>query len=149
VWSLLATSPTRATAQIGYLWTFEGLLSKADVVVIAECVRTDETGRRRSHPELTPALPVRELETRFQVSAVLKDAEARATEPELHLRHYQYAAEALEGGLVNGGSWLRLEPGHSYLLFLQRGRDGVYEPLSGHTFPADSVYELQKADPTR
>ena len=32
--SLLATSPTRATAQIGYLWTFEELLSKADVVVI-------------------------------------------------------------------------------------------------------------------
>ena len=147
--SLLATSPTRATAQIGYLWTFEELLSKADVVVIAECVRTDDTGRRRPHPELTPALAVRELETTFQVSALLKEAESSALEPELHLRHYQYAAEVLERGLVNGGSWLRLEPGHSYLLFLQTARDGFYEPLSGHTFPGDSAYELQKADPTR
>jgi hypothetical protein len=32
----------------------------------------------------------------------------------------------------------------SYLLFLRWGECEMYEPLSGHAFPTDSVYLLRK-----
>lgn len=38
--------------QIGYLWSFDELRAKADVVVIAEHVKTIDTARRADHPAL-------------------------------------------------------------------------------------------------
>ena len=136
---------SHAHAQLGYLWTYEELLQKADVAVIADCMDTVDTGWVRPHPELTPASVVHELRTSFRVSAVLKGRRSDAAGGKLRLRHFRYTADALRGGLVNGGTWLSLRRGGSYLLFLADGGDGVYEPLSGHTFPDDSVFLLARA----
>jgi len=143
--AILAGAPRQTEGQIGYLWTHGELLQKADLAVIAECLETVDTGRVRSHPSLTPPLPVHELQTTFRVAAVLKGSGVEAVGAEVRLRHYRYTAEVAKGGLVNVGSHLGLRPSHSYLLFLVRRPDGVFEPLSGHTFPEDSVYRLEKA----
>src|SRR2546421_1530837 len=76
--SLVATVASLASFQIGYLWSFEELTAEADLVVIAERVGTDDTGRRTEHPDLKPGLPVVELATVFKVLAVLK-VDTRAT----------------------------------------------------------------------
>ena len=141
-WRLLASF------QIGYLWTFEELTSKADLVVIAEPVRTEETGNRTEHPNVKPGLPVLELLTTLRVMAVLKaDPRPGASGfAEVRLKHYQIdndewlrrnrsQASDSPGGLVNAAS---------YLLFLTRGAADSYEPLSGHTFPTKSVYRLRE-----
>jgi hypothetical protein len=48
-------------------------------------------------------------------------------------------------GLVNAGGYLAPREGRSYLLFLTRAADGLHDPLSGHTFPTDSVLLLDKS----
>jgi len=136
--------PLPAGAQVGYLWSYEELLQKADLVLIAECQSTSETGRQRPHPELKPADPVLELLTIFQASAVLKAPQAVPIATEVRVRHYRWSDDVLKRGIVNGGAWLRLEAHHNYLLFLTKASDGVYEPLSGHTFPNDSIYVLDR-----
>jgi hypothetical protein len=95
-------------AQIGHLWIFDELLGKAQVVVVAQCLGTVDTGRLPNHPGLSPGVPVIEMRT-----------------------------------VANGGSVLQLQEKRNYLLLLTRQADGSYEPLSGHTFPSDSVYRLE------
>jgi hypothetical protein len=150
----LATTP-----QIGYLWSFEELTSKADLVVIAESIRTEVTGRRTAHPELRPDLPVAELVTTLKVLAVLKPdpRAASAGMSQVRLKHYRIDRNELlrrhppqpglpPSGLVNAGSYLDFSADTGpYLVFLTRSAGDTYEPLSGHTFPTDSVYRLSKA----
>lgn len=136
--------------QIGYLWTYEELLAKADLVVIAQSRETVDIGTAR-HPQLQPAFPVVEMRTPFVVRAVLKDPGKRvAPGGELRLRHYRLDMEAWRAenkvppgapfAMVNGGSSLRFGLPRTYLMFLKIGTDGTYDPLSGHTFPTDSVF---------
>lgn len=152
---LLTTS--LAGWQIGYHWSFEELAAKADLVVIAEPVRTDDTGRRTEHPNLKPGLPVLELVTTLKVVAVLKaDRSASNQVTQVRLKHFQVDrselvrrskpnAGGVPGGLVNAGSYLDFSRDTgTYLLFLVHGTGDVYEPVSGHTFPTTSVYALQE-----
>ena len=137
-----------AGRQIGYLWSFEELAAKADTIVIAEHIETVEVRRGGVHPDLKPALQVVEMESMFEVLAFLKH-QRNADTPDatkLRLRHYRIDMEEFhrrEGplkGLLNAGSSLDFgkEKG-PYLLFLKRGEGHVYQPLSGHTFPTESV----------
>jgi hypothetical protein len=59
-------------AQIGGILTMSDLEAKADVVVIAELRDTKNTGRQTNHPELRPAFPVIEMQSEFEILAVLK-----------------------------------------------------------------------------
>jgi hypothetical protein len=133
-------------AQIGYLWRFDELATKADCVVIAEHIRTKDTGRRTTHPELTPGYPVVELETALKLLAVLKPC--GQTESKVGaivtLKHYAPDREWIEGGFVNGGSVLAFTDGAAYLMFLKHSEGSVFEPLSGHAFPTTSVYQVPK-----
>jgi hypothetical protein len=146
-----------AVGQIGYLWTFDELTAKADFVVIAEPVRTEDTGVRTVHPGLQPDLPVAELRTTLKILSILKpDTRDKSAPAEIGLRHYRIDVDELRRthrqppgapppGLMNAGSSLDFAgPPQPYLLFLKRIADGGYEPLSGHTFPTDSVYRLLK-----
>lgn len=47
---IIAAAARVGGAQVGYLWTFDELRAKADLVVIAEHVETIDTLRRRDHP---------------------------------------------------------------------------------------------------
>ena len=147
--ALLLSATVSASAQVGYDWTYEELMEKADAVVIAECDAARDTGRRREHPVLKPGLPVTEWQAAFRVEAILKAQTSEPIGPTVRLRYYrldwakwQRANPGL--GLVNAGSYLLLAPKSHYLLFLTRSPDGVYEPLSGHAFPIDSAYLLDR-----
>jgi hypothetical protein len=150
-----------ADAQIGYLWTMDELEAKADLVVIVELRDTKDTGRQTNHPGLRPALPVIEMQSEFEVLAVLKENARDKSLPSaagsrLRVRYYRYDWDQWRRdhppqpglpppGVVNTGSTLNFTAGEGpYLLFLAKGSDGLYEPLSGHTFPTDSVYLLRK-----
>jgi hypothetical protein len=143
---VLAVPSVAGHAQIGYLWTFDELATKADCVVIAEHVRTNDTGRRTTHPELTPGYPVVELETALKLLAVLKPC--GQTESKIGtivtLKHYTPDRERIEDGLVNGGSVLAFSAGAAYLMFLKHSEESGFEPLSGQTFPTTSVYRVPK-----
>ena len=155
--SVLAVASLSATPQIGYLWTFEELTAKADLVAIVEVMATEDTGRRREHPELRPDLPVIELVTTLKVLSVLKpDPPVVSAGLSVRLKHYRMDEAEWKRrnppqpglpppGVVDAGSHLDFtrEPG-PYLVFLKRAPGNVYEPLSGRTFPTDSVYELRK-----
>jgi hypothetical protein len=133
-------------AQVGHAWTFDELTEKADCVAIAEHIRTSDTGRRTTHPELTPGYPVVELETAFHLLAVLKPCgrtESRAGTT-LRLKHYTLDRERFQDGLLNGGTALAFTTGAVYLMFLKYSEGNVYEPLSGHAFPTISVYRVPK-----
>jgi hypothetical protein len=143
---VLAGSTVAGHAQIGYLWTFGELTEKADCVVIGEHVRTRDTGRRTTHPELTPGYPVIELQTDLRPLAVLKSsgqAECSSV-TRIRLRHYRPDDERIQGGLLNGGTALALTPNAAYLMFLRRADGGVYEPLSGQAFPTLSAYRVPR-----
>jgi hypothetical protein len=156
--SLVAAVASLASSQIGYLWSFGELTTKADLVVIAEPGGTEDTGRHSEHPDLKPGLPVVEMATAFKVLAVLK-LDTRATSSDtsrVRLKHYRIDWDEWRRrnppepglppvGLVNAGSALDFSnDAGPYLLFLRRGSGDIYEPLSGHTFPTDSVYLLRK-----
>ena len=143
------------SSQIGRLWTFSDLVGESDFVVIGKAVGARDTGRKATHPELRPALPVMELETDVQVLAVLKrDATVSAEDARrLVLHHYRLdmdewrrqhppATGQPPPGLVNAGEALTLKPGEdTCLFFLKRGARG-WEPATGHTFPNQSVFPL-------
>ena len=146
-----------AASQVGYLWSFEELRAKAALVVIAEPGTTKDTGRRTEHPELTPDLPVVELATPFKVLLVITpDSRTAAGQvSSVWVKHYRIDWDEWKRrhppqpglpppGLVNAGSVLDFtQDSGPYLLFLRQGVGDSYEPLSGFTFPTDSVYLLR------
>ena len=155
---VVAAMAAVAGSQIGYLWSFEELASRADLVIIAEPDGTDDTGRRTEHPDAKRAVPVVELATRFKVVALLKaDTRPRSVDASgVRLKHYRIDWDEWRRrnppqpglpppGLVNAGSALDFsQDAGPYLLFLKRGAGDMYEPLSGHTFPTDSVFLLRR-----
>src|SRR5689334_15746669 len=132
------------TAQVPRPWTFDELTAKADLVVIASHLSTEDTGRRRTRAELKPETRAAELRTELKVLQVLKADPARgvAAGATLALRHYR----VLEPPYTVGSTLKFGEPARLYLVFLTRDPDGVYEPVSGQVFPADSVYLLDRSD---
>jgi hypothetical protein len=130
--------------------------AKADLVAIAELRNTKDTGRQTNHPELRPAFPVVEMQSEFEILAVLKaNAPDRslpsAVGTRVRVMYYRKdwdqwrRAHPPQTGSVNTGSSLNFTAGEGpYLLFLAKGSNGLYEPLSGRTFPTDSVYLLRK-----
>jgi hypothetical protein len=155
----------RATnAQIGGILTMSDLEAKADVVVIAELLDTKDTGRQTNHPELRPAFPVIEMQSEFEILAVLKPNARDTSLPgavgtRIRVMYYRHDWDRWRRdhppepglpptGVVNTGSSLNFTgDGGPYLLFLAKGSNGPYQPASGHTFPTDSVYLLRKLGP--
>jgi len=146
---VLAAALTFAAAAAGgraqHVWTFDELTAKADLVVIASHISSQDTGRRRTHPELKGDVRAVEMRTELRVLQVLKGDPTGVvrTGATVALRHYM----VIRQDRFNLGSVLRFgEPGHPYMLFLVREPDGVYEPVSGQIFPTDSVYLLDRSD---
>ena len=132
------------TAQVPHAWTFDELTAKADLVIIASHLGTQDTGRRRMDAELKSEARAAELRTELKVLQVLKADHARgvAAGATLSLRHYS----VLEPPFSMGSTLKFGESARAYLVFLARKPDGVYEPVSGQVFPADSVYLLDRSD---
>jgi hypothetical protein len=130
------------------------LASKANLVVIAEHVATEGTGRNTGPVGL---VRLSEFTSDFRVLAILKEDGEQILKPGKHLslRHYRPDWRAWQQenppkagspppGLINGVSALVFgdEKG-PYLLFVARVAGGVYEPVSSQS-PTDSILLLRQ-----
>ena len=112
-------------------WSFQELLDKSDLVVIATPTGTNDTKEHGGLPG-APSLPVIGVETRFAASAVLKGDKALK---DFILHHYRYPADAPP--VVNGPNLVSFAPGEkrTFLLFLVLEADGRYAPTVGQVDP--------------
>ena len=111
-------------------WSYQKLLDKSDVVVIATpTARSDSTESLKDLER--SGQPVIGVETKFTVSAVLKgEMEIRT----LVLHHYRDDG----GSIPNGPRLVSFDPEmkRTYLLFLVRENDGRFAPAFGQVDPA-------------
>ena len=135
---ILFTATSLAEARMVRLWTYRELLDKADFVVIAMPTATgDSQERLQSLPGM--AQPVVGVETKFQVSAVLKGEKSTK---EFVLHHYRCDRVRVP----NGPTFITFDPAKKppYLLFLVREADGRYAPVVGQIDSAmGGISELQ------
>ena len=123
-------------------WTYQDMLDKSDLVVIAEPTATKQTAEAMILPGISPDIHVVGVETAFEVSATLKGSKETKT---LLLHHYRFA-DPSESKLLGAPDLAVFDPKtkQCFLLFLVRESDGRYAPVTGQTDPADfSVLELK------
>jgi hypothetical protein len=119
--------------------SYEELMEKSDLVVIASPTAVNDTKEERNLPDIS-AVRVTGVETKFAVSVVFKGDKALK---EFTLHHYR---QTKEGAVPNGPLLAKFDPAHSrsFLLFLVREADGRYAPVLGQTDPGfHSVHVLQ------
>jgi hypothetical protein len=151
--------PSGASARLTRKWTYDQLLQKADLVVLAVAVRTDPTDDKP--PDHSWPRELVAQNTTFKVRGTLKGkADAGAA---IKVLHFKFGGPkkgvdpgGLEFGLLGTPSLVgfRTEPvtvkagkdAHvlppEYLLFLKRLEDGRYEPVTGRLDPALSVRQV-------
>src|SRR6266852_2265010 len=115
-------------------WTFDELMSKSDLIVIAERLATRDAGIKTEFIDLRPPFPVVEMRTAFKVLSALKGTPLQAI---LVLRHYRPDTDRLPGSVLNAPLGLNFSRGPTtvYLLFVTRESADLYAPTSGHVFP--------------
>ena len=135
VFSMLLTlfASSNVEARLVRIWTYQDLLKRADVVVVASASESKVT-------EYTDAFRhdyLLQMKTTLDVQSVLK-GELMANE-QLNLVHFRMK----EGvGINNGPQLVHFRTGEnrpSYLLFLNRREDGQYEAVTGQMDPVLSV----------
>jgi hypothetical protein len=154
---LVALMPTRAEARGLESWPYDRLTREADLVVIAQPTSVADAGESwMGNPWQVEFVGV---VTTFKVQATLK---GKIEGDELKVLHYRLPPKV---SIANGPGLVsfRLAPtslqlskadtkgeiklGNDYMLFLKKGKDGRYEPVSGRIDPVLSVRELFKPLP--
>ena len=134
--------PLGTSARIMSGWTYQDMLDKSDLVVVAEPTDTKQTAETAILPGISPEVHVVGTETTFEVSATLKGDKETKT---LRLHHYRFAdpSDSTARGRPELATFDPKAKQH-FLLFLVRESDGRYAPATGQTDPADfSVLELK------
>ena len=131
-------------------WTYEELMEKADMVVIAQAVSENTTTNTR--PEFQKSWPDVSfvgLNTLFKVKLALK---GEVNAGRLTVFHFRICE--MPNGIRNGPMFVVFQigdrklphggtmPPPDYMLFLRRLEDGRYEPVSGQMDPVIAVKEL-------
>src|SRR5690348_16734638 len=136
--ALLLGSTHLASARLVRIWSYQELLDKADLVVLATPAATNDTPEHIDLPGF-PGEHVVGVETRFLVSAVLK---GDSTQKQLVLHHYRTADGSDVPHVPNGPGFISFTPAEppparprTYLLFLTREVDGRYAPVVGQADP--------------
>jgi hypothetical protein len=139
----LLVSTDFVAARAVRIWSYQELLDKSDLVVIASPTATKDT---REHIEL-PGFDgqwVVGVETRFAVSAVLKGDQALR---EFVFHHYHPGPDGVI--VPNGPTFVSFavpkKPAvfpRTYILFLLREADGRYAPVVGQADPGMGTKEL-------
>jgi hypothetical protein len=139
--SLLIVSASIATARVVSIWSYQELLDKSDLVVIATPTASNDT-QERNLPGFEDQ-PVVGVETRFKVSAVIKGDQALK---DFVLHHYRSGP----GAMIDGPSFVYFgiaeKPSvfpRRYILFLHREADGRYAPVVGQADPGLGIMELE------
>ncbi|HEX3624938.1 MAG TPA: hypothetical protein VH280_05855 [Verrucomicrobiae bacterium] len=136
-----------AAARIVSIWSYQELLEKSTLVVIATPAATNDTKEHIDLPGFNGEHVIG-VETRFTISAVLKGNKALRA---IVLHHYRTADGVNYAHVVNGPSFVYFAaPGENptsihrtYVLFLLREADGRYAPVVGQTDPGLAVKELE------
>lgn len=128
-----------AAARPVQLWSNADLWKKAELVVVGMAVGTKDTPveyGRKPKPDTWVS-----VDTTFKVEAVAKGSLKAPTVSLRHNRHYGPEAEVQ---VIDGPSFIRFNPAkkRTYLLFMKRGADGSWEPLTGQYDPWQSVQVL-------
>lgn len=125
-------------ARITKGWRYQEMFDKADLVVIARRVTSNDTDERSTI--LTHA--VIGVLTDFNTYLVLKGDKTIKT---FQLHHYRLASDSDKVTIANGPNLIAFDWEHpSFLLFLTKQPDGRYAPVSGQEDSADfSVLELR------
>jgi hypothetical protein len=112
-------------------WSYQQLLDKSDLVVVATPTVTNDTQEERDLPGYT-AIRAIGVETQFKVSVVLKGDKVIK---DFVLHHYR--APQPGESYPNGPNLLSFNPSkkRSFLIFLIREADGRYAPTCGQTDP--------------
>jgi hypothetical protein len=139
----ICCTTSKLTARMMVLLSYQQLLDKSDLVIIATpTTRTSDTAERSYLPNIftqerngtkTP-IPSIGVETTFRIAVVLK---GKPLVGDVVLHHYREASRrlAMDGPFLvafdpSDRSWRR-----SYILFLVREPDGRYAPTGGQTDP--------------
>ena len=121
--------------------TYQQMLDKSDLVVIATALETKDTTERS---KLLGDVDVVGVETEFVIRVTLK---GRKEIRNFVLHHYR--EEPDDASIANGPALIRIPPGPrhpDFLMFLRQEKDGRYAPVTGQTDPMlFSVLELKSA----
>jgi hypothetical protein len=136
-----------AAARIRQVWSEQQIADKSDLIVIAKAVEVRDTGIKTTVPNIrrgNDPVGAVEMETTFEVSAVLKGKIEKAPLVFSHLRE-----EKPEVASRGAAELVAFDPAEkkTYLLFLKRDDDGRYSAVVGQTDPADAVKEVGRAAP--
>ena len=131
------------------IWSYQELLEKSDLVVLATPTGTNDTKEHIDLPGFAGEHVIG-VETRFTVSAVLKGDKALK---DFVFLHYRTAYGPNITHLPNGPTYITFDPvanptipPRTFILFLHREADGRYAPVVGQTDPGGAVREL-RVDP--
>jgi len=125
-----------AEARLKRSWTYEQLLSEADMVAVVDASPPKDT----ENTDVFLGHPVVQILTTLKVHAVLKGDTKKES---LEFVHYRYGKT--DRPIINGAQFVHFQaektryPKPKYLVFLKRRKDGRYEAVSGQIDPVDSV----------
>ena len=132
------------TARLVRIWTYQELVEKSDLVVLASPVATNDTAEHINHPDFV-GQPVIGVETRFAVAAVLKGDSALK---EFTFHHYRTGTDGVI--VPNGPMLVCFDPverttfrQRTFILFLHREADGRYASVVGQSDPGGGIKELR------
>jgi hypothetical protein len=125
------------------IWSYQELLEKSDLVVIASVTANNDTMEHIDLPGFQGQRVIG-VESRFAVSAVLKGDK---TLKDFFLHHYRPGPDGMI--VPNGPTFVYFAvsengstPQRTYMLFLKREADGRYAPVVGQSDPGLGVREL-------
>jgi hypothetical protein len=126
-----------AQARLMTPWSYQELYDKADLVIIAKPISTQDTAEKTTLPNIAPDVHVVGLSTEFEISVVMKGDKNLK---KITLHHYRLADpnEQFDNGpnLVSFDLPKNQSISTRFLLFLRLEKDGRYAPVSGRTDPA-------------
>src|SRR5262245_42686046 len=159
VWFL--ADPSAAQARLTRKWTYDQLLKEADLVVLAEAVRTEQAADEPPNDSWPRELVAQNatLKVRLTLKGKYEDEPSKV----LHFKYGEpkngidaLRAELLSDGplhlitfrkeqiTVGTGKDKQAFPAPEYLLFLKKTKDGRYAPVSGQSNPVPSIREVSK-----
>lgn len=143
--AFLVVSTSIVSARGVRIWSYQELLDKSDLVVLAVPVATNDTKEHIDLPGFEGEHVIG-VETRFTISAVLKGDKALK---DFALHHYRTTDGTNIPHAVNGPSFVSFAPvknptavPQTYMLFLLREANGRYAPVVGQTDPGLGIKEL-------
>lgn len=127
-------------------WSYQELIEKSDLVVLATPAATNDTSEQIDLPGFVGEHVIG-VETKFTVSAVLKGDKALRN---FVFHHYRTTDGLNITHLPNGPTFVAFDPvanatisPRTFILFLLREADGRYAPIVGQTDPGGGVRELR------